>query len=260
MLKKLFLMTVAALLMTTAAKADEKNVTIHLRSGQVVTGTITNRDEQVVTVINYADNQTYNYTKDEINYISHESKKKNYDTSKFRGFIDLGYSLGVGSPRNDYWLVETSFGFAFTPRTYLGAGIAVHNFNAKVDTYPLAEGGTIRGQHNDPEWRYPFIPIYLEGRYSFKSESFNTPFVSLKLGGTFINHKGFFGSPTIGYHFKSNQFFSFNVGVGYALQTGSYKLWCSGDAEGAIKDDSGYTYLDKKQAFHNFFVKVGVEF
>lgn len=116
MLKKLFFaLIVAAVALSANAEKKPAKVQIHLRNGQVVTGVITERDERVVTIANDADHATYHYTMDEINYIDHLTKKKNYDTSKFRGFIDLGYSMGVGAPRNDYWLVETSFGYAFTP-------------------------------------------------------------------------------------------------------------------------------------------------
>ncbi len=200
-----------------------------------------------------------NLTFDEIDNITHETKKKNYDTSKFRGFIDLGYSLGMGAPRNDYWLVETSFGYEFTPHYYLGLGVGLHNFEAKVGSYPMRYDLTVP-EHINPDWKYPFIPVYVEGRYHVKSENGNTPFVSLKLGATFINHAGFFASPTLGYHLASNRFFSFNVGLGYALQTATYKAWCTGETPGAIPDHSGKSYLKKTSLFHNALVKVGVEF
>ncbi|MBR5030527.1 MAG: hypothetical protein IKT03_08605 [Muribaculaceae bacterium] len=252
------MMVVAISLPLTAADDGGKKSTIHLRNGQTVEGTITSRNDQQVEITT-TDGVSYTYSMSDVDHISHEARKKNYDTAKFRGFIDLGYSLGVGAPRNDFWLIETSFGYAITPKTYIGAGIGIHSFKAVVKSYPMR---TDRPQleENDPEWRYPFIPIYAEGRYSFKNESYNTPWVSLKVGATFINHKGFYTSPSIGYHFKSNQFFSFNVGVGYALHTAHYKLWCTGDTPGAIGDDKGGSYLDKNAMFHNFFLKVGVEF
>ena len=259
-MKKLVLILMMAIAMTTQMMAlDRVSIsTIHLRNGQTVEGVITSRDDNHVE-ISTLDGMSYSFAMTEVDHISHQARKKNYDTAKFRGFIDLGYSLGVGSPRNNFWLLETSFGYAFTPKTYLGAGIGVHNFNPIISSYP-ERTDKAQPEPNDPNWRYPFIPVYVEGRYNFKSETFNTPFVSLKVGATFINHKGFYTSPTIGYHFKSSQFFSFNVGVGYALHTAHYKLWCTGDTPGAIPDKSGSSYLDKNAMFHNFFFKVGVEF
>ena len=249
-----------AIAMTTQLMADDivRKSTIHLRNGQKVEGVITSRNDQKVE-ISTLDGMDYVFDMSDVDHIDHASIKKNYDTSKFRGFIDLGYSLGVGSPRNDFWLIETSFGYAITPRAYLGAGIGLHSFKPVLKSYPKRTDKA-QPEDNDPNWRYPFIPIYAEGRYSFLNESKNTPWASLKVGATFINHKGFYTSPSIGYHFKSNQYFSFNVGVGYALHTAHYKLWCTGDTPGAIPDKSGSSYLDKNTMFHNFFLKAGVEF
>ena len=172
-----------------------------------------------------------------------------------RGWEQVDFVYVCGDASVDH----PSFGCAITPRAYVGAGIGIHSFNAIVDSYPQRTDKA-QPEPNDPNWRYPFIPIYAEGRYSFNNESHNTPWASLKVGATFINHKGFYTSPSLGYHFKSNQFFSFNVGVGYALHTAHYKLWCTGDTPGAIPDNSGSSYLDKNAMFHNFFIKAGVEF
>ena len=259
-MKKLVLILMMAFAMTTQLIADDivPKVTIHLRNGKTLEGVIMSRTEQQVE-LSTLDGVDYTIAMSDIDRIEHAARKKNYDTAKFRGFIDLGYSLGVGSPRNDFWLIETSFGYAITPRAYLGAGIGLHSFKPVLKSYPKRTDKA-QPEDNDPNWRYPFIPIYAEGRYSFKNESQNTPWVSLKVGATFINHKGFYTSPSIGYHFKSNQYFSFNLGVGYALHTAHYKLWCTGDTPGAIPDKSGSSYLDKNTMFHNFFLKAGVEF
>lgn len=252
------MMAVAIALPLSASDNRGTKSTIRLRNGLTVEGVITSRNEQQVEIVT-ADGMKYTYSMSDIDYIGHEARKKNYDTAKFRGFIDLGYSLGVGSPRNDFWLIETSFGYAITPRAYIGAGIGLHSFKPVLESYPQRTDKA-EPEANDPSWRYPFIPLYAEGRYSFKNESQNTPWVSLKVGATFINHKGFYTSPSLGYHFKSNQYFSFNVGVGYALHTAHYKLWCLGSEPGAISDKSGSSYLDKSALFHNFFLKAGVEF
>lgn len=266
MMKKIMTLLCIAALALGAQAADgdaARKSTIHLKNGQYVTGIIISRTSSTVEIVPEGEEAKYVYDMDDVNYIEHERRHKNYDTAKFRGFIDGGYSLGVGSPRNDYWLIETSFGYAITPQVYLGAGLGVHSFNAVESSYPLYWDQTAtehQGLHNDPDWKYPFIPLYVNGRYNLKSESQNTLFVDLKVGATFINHKGFFASPTVGYHFASTEFFSFNVGFGYALQTATYKKWCSGDTPGARPDGSGKSYLKPSAIFHNLLLKVGVEF
>ncbi len=257
-INRLISVALALLLSATVWAGDgTRQSTIHLKSGEVVTGVITARDETTVEIL--VDGVKYVYTNDEVAYISHEFKKKNYDTAKFRGFIDLGYAFGLGEPRNDYWLVETSFGYQITPNYYIGAGVAMHNFHAKVNTYPLRLDKATP-EHNDPNWQSPFIPLYAEGRYCWRSENGHTPWASLKLGANVINHTGFFASPSVGYHFATSQFFSFNIGVGYALHTAHYRLHCLGDTPGAVGDGVGGAYLNKGAAFHNVFIKAGVEF
>lgn len=268
MRKILLALTIAVLALSAQAAPDggsnaARKSTIHLKSGQYVTGVITSRNSQMVEIVPEGEDTKYVYSMDDVNYIEHERRHKNYDTAKFRGFIEGGYSLGVGEPRNDYWLIETSFGYAFTPKAYLGVGLGIHNFNAVESSYPLywdQAATEHKGVHNDPDWKYPFIPFYVDGRYNLKSEAGNTPWVDLKVGATFINHNGFFASPAVGYHFASSEFFSFNVGLGYALHTASYKQWCSGDTPGAHPDGSGKSYLRPTATFHNLVLKVGVEF
>lgn len=259
---KKFLIILVAVVMAmsaTAAGDEARKSTIHLKSGEFVVGTIISRTSENVE-IETDDGMKYVYAGDEIDYISHETKKKNYDTSKFRGFVDLGYSLGFGAPRNNYWLIETSFGYQFNIHWYLGAGIGLHKFNAIVSSYP-PRTDYAEPRPNDPDLdRFPFIPLYAETRYNLHSESHHTPWASLKVGGSIFNHGGLFLSPSIGYHFATSKTFSFNLGVGYALHTAHYKLWCTGDTPGAIPDKSGRSYLDRNGIFHNAFLKLGVEF
>jgi len=257
-MKKLVLSLVLAVVTLVTAHADTPSQsTIHLRNGATVTGHITSRTDQVVDITT-ADGMNYSYTASEIDYIDHERKTKNYDKSRFRGFIDAGWAAGVGSPRNNFWLIETSFGYMLTPRAYLGAGIGLHSFKPVVDSYPM-RNDLPTPIHNDPDWQSPFFPVYVNGRYNFQNESQNTPWVDLKVGATFINHKGFYASPSIGWHFATSQFFSFNVGLGYALHTAHYKLWCTGNTPGAVFVN-GDSYIDQGATFHNFFLKAGIEF
>ncbi len=260
-MKKLIFILVIALtaLSASAAEDAQRKSTVHLKSGEYITGQIKSRTSAQVEIVT-EDGITYVYDMADVNYISHERKQKNYDTAKFRGFIDVGYAFGVGSPRGDYWTVETSFGYMITPRVYVGAGIGLQKFNADIESFPLRYDGA-EPEPNDPDLDdMPFIPLYADVRYNLGSENHNTPWAGLRIGGSIFNHGGFYLSPSIGYHFASSQFFSFNVSAGYALHTAGYKLWCRGETEGAIADANGGAYLDKTAVLHNIFVKVGVEF
>ncbi len=260
MRKLILALAIAVMALTaTATEQTQRKSTVHLKSGEFMTGVIKSRTYAQVEIVS-EDGITYVYDMTDVDYISHEHKKKNYDKAKFRGFIDVEYALGLGSPRGSYWGVETSFGYMVTPRVYLGAGVGLHKFKADVESFPrrtdLAEL-----ELNDPDLdNMPFFPLYADVRYNLGSENHNTPWAGLRVGGSVFNHGGLYLSPSIGYHFASSQFFSFNVGVGYALHTAGYKLWCRGETPGAIPDANGGAYLDKTAVLHNAFVKVGVEF
>ena len=44
----------------------------------------------------------------------------------YRGFIDAGYSIGVGDYEFDRFEVNTSHGYQFNPYLFLGAGAGLH--------------------------------------------------------------------------------------------------------------------------------------
>ena len=254
----LFILVAMCMTLTVSAGDDNQRLsTIHFKSGEVMTGIITARTDDKVEI--NVNDVIYSYPMDDIAYISHEAKKKNYDKSRFRGFIDAGYAWGLGEPRNSYWLIETSFGYQLTTNVYLGAGVAVHSFHPAVDTYPLRLD-LATPTHNDPDWKGPFVPLYAEARYNWRSENTHTPWASIKVGANVINQTGFYLSPSIGWHFATNQYFTLNIGAGYALHTAHYRLHCLGDSPGAINDGIGGAYINKGAAFHNIFVKLGVEF
>ena len=259
-MKRTLIILALALVAIMASATDKapRRSTIHLKSGEYVTGVITSRNDQTVEIVTDGD-ISYVYYMDDVAYITHETVKKNYDKARFRGFIDLGYGLGFGSPRNDYLLIETSFGYQLDTHWYIGAGLGLHPFDAVVDSYP-PRTDYAEPRPNDPDWKFPFIPIYAETRYSWRSENTGTPWASFKAGCGTFNHSGLFLAPSFGWHFATSQFFSFNVGIGYELHTATYKLWVTGDYPGAKPDLSGRSYVERTPALHNVVFKAGVEF
>lgn len=293
-MKKLLLTIAIAIMALTALaaeKAQSKSI-VHLKSGEYVTGKILARNDVQVELVN-DEGIKYVFLMDEVDYITHERKKKNYDISKFRGFVETGYSMGFGAPRADYWLVETSFGYMISPKVYIGAGAGIHKFNANKETFPIStfhinpddarfaglnlrelrfdspelqelmnQDEKLRDQLlTDPELdHFPFYLLYADARYNMRSENFNTPWVGIRMGGSILNHVGWYIAPSIGYHFATSEFFSFNISAGYSLHTADYKRRCRGEEVGAILDKNGGAYQEMTGVFHNAFLKVGVEF
>lgn len=238
----------------------QSKATIHLKTGEFIPGIIQSRNDASVQIKSADDGKNYSFDMTEVDYISQEDEpRKNYQESKFRGFIDMGYALGIGAPRNNAFEIETSFGYQFSHFLYVGAGLAVHFPHSILDSYPF-RGDFYETKRNDPNWRNPFMPLYVNLRSNLYEEDRITPFADLKVGGTFINHTGFYLSPAVGVHFPTRSTFAFNVTLGYQLQTASYKQWCLGSVPGAIIDGSGGTYLNSKKGFSAITLKAGVEF
>lgn len=156
-------------------------------------------------------------------------------TSGYNGFLDLGYSIGVGSGektgRVDF---TTSHGYQFNPYFFLGAGMGVN----------------VYCQSNANGWSFP---VFINPRATLL-DSKVSPFIDVKIGNTFgQNVKGFYFSPGVGIHFNSpNTGMRANFTIGYTVQhtsdTGVY---------------SGYDYYKTEPDNKNLgaiTLKFGVEF
>lgn len=262
-MKKLLLSALCLLMAIVSIKAEEtssaKRSQLHMKSGELITGNIVSRNDSKVVIIE--DGSQYEYNMSDIAYISHDQPAKKYDRNRFRGFVDVGYGMGIGSPRENTFKIETSFGYQFSHYLYVGAGIAVHFNKSVLDSYPVREDvGGVNPPHNDPEWNFPFVPLYVNVRSQLFEGNRITPFVDVKAGLSIFNHKGFYASPSIGLHVPTSSFLSLNFAVGYSMQHGSYKLWTRGDTPGAIGDGSGKSYLKKDITLSNIDFRIGIEF
>ncbi|MDD2961150.1 MAG: hypothetical protein PHR45_03590 [Muribaculaceae bacterium] len=260
-MKKIFIIAIIISLGALYASAENNmpKSQLHMKSGELVTGNITTRTSTSVTIA--IDGNEYSYSTNEIAYITHEAKKKNYNTQRFRGFIDFGYGLGIGSPRNNVFLIETSFGYQFSHYLYVGGGLGVNFHKADLDSYPWRQDkGEVAPTRNDPDWKFPFIPIYLNIRSQLYEGNRFTPYADLKIGASILNYYGFFMSPSIGIHIPTASFLALNIGVGYTMQQAHYKLWTRGETPGAIPDGSGSSYLNKNILLSSVSLKIGLEF
>ena len=260
MKKLLIAMMLMCAAISASASSGEKLDKVRLRTGEVYKGKIVHRDNTKIE-INDEQSGSQTFLMDEIDYVDYAMKKKNTDKTHFRGFLDLGYSLGIGSPRNNITKVETSFGYQFNHYLYIGAGIGFHFYEPDLESFPYREDRA-QGvyERSDPNWRFPFIPFYLNFRSNLFSENRVTPFVDAKVGATFINHKGFFFAPAIGVHIPTRSLFSVHISVGYSMEYTSYKHWVLGTTPGAIGDTKGGYYIKNTPVFSNIDFKVGVQF
>lgn len=262
MIKKILLPLLIVLFSVNNLSASNNNTDnsqLHFKSGEVVKGRIIERNDKKITIDR--DGVIEEYSCDEISYVSHEGYTKSYDTQSFRGFIDFSYSFGVGAPRDNVFSIETSFGYQFSHYLYLGGGLSVNFHDPQVSSYPLrGDRAESSGERNDPNWRFPFIPVYVNVRSQLYDGARFTPYADLKVGASVINNIGFYCAPTIGIHVPTKGLLALNIGVGYTMQQAKYKLWSRGEAPGAKPDGTGSAYISKNVILSGISVKLGIEF
>lgn len=171
----------------------------------------------------------------------------------YRGFIDLGYTVGIGETNNiGRFELSTSHGILINPYLFVGAGIGVHCYiNANGNTLQLAEKECL-----------PVIPFFIDVHGKL-SKGQIAPFIGLKIGyscalmnekgeiGNGFSKMGIYAAPSAGVSFEINSqtrlnlscgYSAQNVTLNYSIQNGKY-----------IKDDNLVNLA-------GFFVKTGLEF
>lgn len=121
----------------------------------------------------------------------------------YRGFVDLGYTIGVedyGEGRID---LQTSHGYQFLPYFYSGIGVGMSYYH---------------------ESEAVSIPIFADLRADIFNNSI-TPFVDFKIGYSVVDVTGFYMSPSVGCRFRLSQNLGLNVTIGYTMQKYKWEYW-----------------------------------
>ncbi|MBD5230593.1 MAG: hypothetical protein HDS66_00270 [Bacteroidales bacterium] len=163
----------------------------------------------------------------------------------YRGFVDAGYTTGVG--RNGVSSLEfsTTQGFKYGSWFFMGVGAGVNIMFAGQKDVDYANG------INRPQWGNGYdpnyktrdtgvmIPLYSDFRFNIGGEQNASVFIDLKVGAAFLvgknylltpdgvldNSEGFYFKPTLGVRIPVNSKDSrqaVNIGVSYQLITNDY--------------------------------------
>lgn len=176
-----------------------------------------------------------------------------HNISGYRGFFDLGYTVGTGETNNiGRFELSTSHGILINPYLFVGAGIGVHCYiNANGNMLQLAEKKCL-----------PVIPFFIDVHGNLSKGSI-VPFIGLKIGYScaLMNEKGEIGNgfskmgiyvaPSVGVSFEINSQTRLNLSCGYSAQ--NVTLDHSIQNEKYIKEDNLVNLA-------GFFVKTGLEF
>ena len=137
------------------------------------------------------------------------SNAQNIAKNCYRGYVDAGYSIGIGDYEFGRFEVNTSHGYQINPYQYAGAGTGLHfmsSYKTKGMDIPL----DVRDSKVD-------IPVFANIRCNLLKKRV-TPFIDVK-GGTYVtNGGGLYVNASAGCRFSINEKQAINLSVGYATE------------------------------------------
>lgn len=121
-----------------------------------------------------------------------------FDTG-YRGFVDLGYTVGVGDYSDGRFEMTTTHGYQALPWLFVGGGFGV---NAWGDGFVS-------------------VPIFADARFDICKGVFTNsrlnPFVDVKIGGSAGDAQGFYFHPSVGLRFAALDKLGVSFAIGYTL-------------------------------------------
>lgn len=173
---------------------------------------------------------------------------QNITENCYRGFVDVGYSLGVGDYKFVRTEVNTSHGFQFDPYLFCGFGMGLHlmpEYETEGMIIPL-----------DTRDRKVDVTIFANLRYNITKGQI-APYVDLK-GGTFVNNNGglyLYGA--LGCRIAINEKQAMNFSVGYSSENLEFETFSG------LTYVSGTPLVDRtrtKYDTQSITIKAGFEF
>jgi len=257
MKKSLFVIALLLVSVYTVLAQEYVKETVYLKNGSIIKGIVVEQIPNETIKIQTADGSLFVYKMSEVEKITKEiidygTKKSspfqetssparfvNDDMAGYRGFVDLGYTFGMGDYSNLGRLeVSTSHGYQFNPYFFLGGGVG-YQYSEKIEL--------------------SVIPFFADFRANFMRGKV-VPFGGIKAGyaiGTTSEETeglGFYMNPSVGVKFVLQDNFAINIHMGYTLQLIDYSYYY----------DYGYGYDDYyysgTENWGGFSLKVGFEF
>lgn len=186
----------------TAGVAQNVQEVVYLKNGSIVRGVVIEQVPGVSLKIQTSDGSIFAYQMSDVEKITKEAGKTNLKSNSFnnrsgndtgyKGFIDLGYTIGTGDWGVDRIELSTSHGYQFNPYLYVGAGVAANYY---LDAEVVG------------------LPIFAHVRGNILDNSIS-PYIDFRIGYSPLEDvQGLYMAPSVGC-----KIYSFNVSVGYVMQ------------------------------------------
>lgn len=172
---------------------------------------------------------------------------QNTSSGCYRGFIDGGYTIGVGDYDFGRFEINTSHGYQINPFFFVGGGLGLHfmpEYKTDGMDIPL-----------DQRERKVEVPVFANLRANF-SKGKITPFIDGKAGTYVTNNGDLYLNLSLGCRFALNEKQAVNVLVGYTIEKMEFESFKSFVS---YKSMNYITYSRKLEA-EGIAIKVGFEF
>ncbi|MDR1880934.1 MAG: hypothetical protein LBQ78_08380 [Tannerellaceae bacterium] len=192
-----------------------------------------------------------------------------YKVSGYTGFLEGGYTLGIGDISTSRIAFSTSHGIQVNPYFFIGVGLGANLYsdglyyrgNIAKDTI-MVNGTVEKDTLNTPIT----IPVFVDLRFNFIEGASIIPFAGLKAGYTIGISKrdykdsqktrqetkmegvGFYVEPSVGVKFMLSSSFALNLSAGYSFQTFTHPYKLENIQYRKIKNNGGPCF------------KIGIEF
>lgn len=162
-------------------------------------------------------------------------------SNAYKGFVEAGYTQGVGRYRTNFATISTSQGYQMTDWLFMGAGIGVDLLWSDIsDDWGSGWGPANPDRYDDDYYsKAVMIPVFTDFRFNIGPRTSASFFIDLKVGAAFLanNHRVkirngyltntsyFYMQPALGVRIPTNTQNprqAFNIGVHYRLITSNY--------------------------------------
>lgn len=165
----------------------------------------------------------------------------------YRGFADLGYTIGVGDYNLGRFEISTTHGYQVNPYFFVGGGVGFHfmsSYETKDMDIPL-----------DKRDSKVSIPLFADFRGTFSKRKF-APFADLKLGYFVTNNDGFYGNVSAGCRMALKGKQGISLSIGYTYEKLEFQTFSRFNSTTSMN----YTRTPRKLDCEGISIKLGYEF
>jgi hypothetical protein len=173
---------------------------VYLKNGKVIRGSVIEQSPGANIKVRTSNGSLFAYQYSDVARIVEDNtparRSGNGLRLGYKGFVDFGYTLGVGDYSADRAEAYTTHGCQINNVIFVGVGAGVNYYYDNDNAIG--------------------VPVYANARFTFLNKRI-TPFADTRVGYSLVDVEGIYGSQAIGCRFRLGDRTAFNVSVAYTL-------------------------------------------